>query len=161
MSKRQVNRIGDIYCVEIDNEYKCYFQYVAKDATMLGGKVIRVFKTHYSMDYVPNMDEIVKDDIFYYTHTMVKIGVELGAWYKVGSHRDKGETENIMFKLYNEVAPLPDKSSRWDVWKINEPMRRIGEMTDECRGYYMGWLYSYLDVLSMIRDGRHRHKDIQ
>ncbi len=29
--KRIITRIGDIFCIEIDNEYKCYFQYIAKD----------------------------------------------------------------------------------------------------------------------------------
>ena len=28
MAKRIITKIGDIFCVEVDNDYKCYFQYV-------------------------------------------------------------------------------------------------------------------------------------
>ena len=33
MTKRIITKIGDIFCVEVDNDYKCYFQYVANDMT--------------------------------------------------------------------------------------------------------------------------------
>ena len=28
MAKRIVTKIGDVFCVEIGNEYKCFFQYI-------------------------------------------------------------------------------------------------------------------------------------
>ena len=43
MTKRIITKIGDIFCVEVDNDYKCYFQYVANDMTVLNSSVIRVF----------------------------------------------------------------------------------------------------------------------
>ena len=33
--KRVVTKIGNIFCVEIDNKQKSYFQYVANDLTVL------------------------------------------------------------------------------------------------------------------------------
>ena len=59
MAKRIITKIGDIFCVEVDNEYKCYFQYVANDMTVLNSSVIRVFSKHYPMDYVPVFDATV------------------------------------------------------------------------------------------------------
>jgi hypothetical protein len=34
MAKRIVTKIGDVFCVEVDNDYKCFFQYVANDMTV-------------------------------------------------------------------------------------------------------------------------------
>ena len=51
MTKRIITKIGDIFCVEVDNDYKCYFQYVANDMTVLNSSVIRVFAKHYPIDY--------------------------------------------------------------------------------------------------------------
>ena len=62
-TKRIVTRKGDIFCVEIDNKFKAYFQYITTDMTQLNSTVIRVFKKHYPMDYVPDFDEIVRDDV--------------------------------------------------------------------------------------------------
>ena len=28
MAKRIITKVGDVFCVEIDNEYKCFFQYI-------------------------------------------------------------------------------------------------------------------------------------
>ena len=54
--KRVVTKIGHIFCIEIDGEYKLFFQYVANDYSYLNSSVIRVFKNKYPMDYKPNMD---------------------------------------------------------------------------------------------------------
>ena len=80
MAKRIVTKIGDVFCVEVDNEYKCFFQYVANDMTVLNSSVIRVFKEHYPIDYKPNLDEIVRGNVHFYAHTILRksyIGLSL------------------------------------------------------------------------------------
>ena len=104
MEKRTIARIGNIFCVEIDHIYKCYFQFVAYDRTQLMGQVIRVFKTHYPMDYVPNLQEVVRDEVFFYSHTLVGIGLKRNAWYKVGNIPDRGDVENIFGSSPNRVG---------------------------------------------------------
>lgn len=47
MAKRIVTKIGDVFCAEIDNRIKRYFQYIVNDMEQLNSSVIRVFKTHY------------------------------------------------------------------------------------------------------------------
>ena len=71
MTKKLIIRKGDIFCAEIENEYKCYFQYIERDRTQMGSNVIRVFKTRYPITYDPIIDEIVKDEVFFYAHTLV------------------------------------------------------------------------------------------
>ena len=98
MASRFVSRIGNIFCMEIDNEYKCYFQYIANDRTQLNSSVIRVFKKRYSLDDNPPMDEIIKDDVLFYGHTVIKIGYLENTWYKVGTNRDVGDISSLNFK---------------------------------------------------------------
>ena len=90
MAKRIVTKIGDVFCVEIGNEYKCFFQYIEKDLEQLNSSVIRAFKTRYPMDYKPVIEDIVKDEILFYKHTILRVGIEDGAWYKVGKSKELG-----------------------------------------------------------------------
>lgn len=91
MAKRIVTKMGDIFCVEIDNGYKRFFQYIINDIEALNSSVIRVFKTHYPMDYRPIMEEIVMDEVEFYAHTVLRAGIVYGAWYKVGNSKEIGE----------------------------------------------------------------------
>ena len=36
-------RIGYVFCVDVDNQYKCFFQYIADDMGIYS-RVIRIFK---------------------------------------------------------------------------------------------------------------------
>ena len=80
MAKRIVTKMGDIFCVEIDNGYKRFFQYIINDIEALNSSVIRVFKTHYPMDYRPIIEEIVMDEVEFYAHTVLRAGIVYGAW---------------------------------------------------------------------------------
>lgn len=86
--KRIVTKIGDVFCAEVDGEFKAYFQYVANDLTQLNSSVIRVFKTHYPIDHKPVIEDIVKDEVAFYAHTVLRWGIELNAWYKIGKSTD-------------------------------------------------------------------------
>lgn len=99
MAKRTVTRIGDIFCAEIDNEYKCYFQYVGKDTYQLGGALIRVFRKHYPLDANPSMDEITADEVAFHTLTYIQPGTYDNAWYKVGKApiRNEEALKDIIF----------------------------------------------------------------
>ena len=46
-TKRIVTKIGDVFCIEIDGQYKCYFQYIANDMECLNSSVIRIFKENH------------------------------------------------------------------------------------------------------------------
>ena len=133
MAKRIVTKVGNVFCVEIDNEYKCFFQYIEKDLEQLNSSVIRAFKTRYPMDYKPVIEDIVKDEILFYAHTILRVGIEDGAWYKVGKSNELGldglckvlwgtadihkvtrvPPEEGYFKI-TEVDPMEN----WSIWKI-------------------------------------------
>ena len=87
MAKRIVTKIGDVFCVEIDGN-KRFFQYICNDLCCMNSTVIRVFRTVYPGSYEPKIDEIVRDEIDFHAHTILKIGIQLGVCYKVGKSRD-------------------------------------------------------------------------
>ncbi len=156
MAKRIITRIGDIFCIEIDNEYKCYFQYIAKDLSQLNSSVIRVFKHHYPMEYEYDEQEVLSDEVNFYAHTILRIGIDNGTWYKVGKSKDVGDTSKIMFRFSSDFGNGPHhiKSYHWYVWKIGEEYVHIGELTE---GYKkntdLGLVIQYCDVFNKIKNG--------
>ncbi len=154
--KRIITRIGDIFCIEIDNEYKCYFQYIAKDMSQLNSSVIRVFKRHYSMDYEYDEQEVLNDEVNFYAHTILRIGIDNGTWYKVGKSKEIGDTSKIMFRLSSDFGggPQPIKSYHWYVWKLNEEYIHIGELTEGYKDITdLGLVIQYCDVFNKIKNG--------
>ena len=162
MATRIVTRKGDIFCVVIDNKFKAYFQYITTDMTQLNSTVIRVFKKHYPMDYVPDFDEIVRDDVHFYAHTILRPGLNEGAWYKVGSNKEVGDVDNIMFSLFQDVNFADKKKSySWYIWRINQRTEYIGEMKEEYKKYDRGWVYSYINIVEKIRTGHFLMRDLE
>lgn len=156
--KRIVTRLGDIFCVEIDHQYKAYFQYIAKDWEMLNSTVIRSFKRRYPIDYNPTMDEIVNDEVSFYGHTILRAGLLYDAWYKVGTSKNLGDTENIKFRYTPETPPHihgSTKSYKWYIWTINQPQQFVGEMTDEYRTYDWGVVLSFENLVTKIKTGKY------
>ena len=161
MAKRIVTKIGDVFCVEVDNEYKCFFQYVANDMTVLNSSVIRVFKEHYPIDYKPNLDEIVRGNVHFYAHTILRFGILYNAWYKVGKHPDLGYPEEITFRMYNDIGNWNrSKSYNWVIWKINQKQEFIGEMREKYASIDLGIVLTYKDIVSKITTGSYILKHV-
>jgi hypothetical protein len=156
MQKRVVTKIGNIFCVEIDNEYKCFFQYIANDMTELNSSVIRVFKKHYSMDYIPNMDEIVQDEVYFYAHGILSRGIRTESWYKVGKNADVGDVDNIVFRATEDFLSISfcRKSSKWYIWHIGGPTSDIGRLTKETRKIDLGYIWNYANIIAKIKTGK-------
>ncbi len=153
--KRIVTKIGDIFSVDLDSKTKRFFQYVAIDESQLGGSVIRVFKRKHDINSEPSFKEIVSDDVDFYTHTSLKIGVLEGYWQKIGRCMDIGDTENIYFRTVGELdASKLKKSHHWIVWKVNGEWQDIGEMKEIYKNYDLGPIFPSIWVLNKIKTGR-------
>lgn len=156
MVKRIVTKIGNIFCAEIDGQYKCYFQYIANDFTVLNSSVIRVFKRHYPISYVPNLEEIVRDEVLFYAHTVLSVGIRLGYWEKVGKCNNIGEVTHITFRMIDEIEFRHlKKSYHWHVWKINCPIIPIGELTGEYKKAEPGMIYSCIEIVHRVKTGKY------
>ena len=120
--------------------------------TQLNSSVIRVFKKHNPMDYEPDIEEIVKDDIHFCAHTILKLGILDNVWYKVGKSKNLGEPDKIMFRLFSEGDfSKMTKSYNWYVWQINKEHIRIGELTGKYKHYNLGWVFPYHSIICKIK----------
>ena len=165
MAKRIVTKIGDVFCVEVDNTYKRYFQYFCNDMTQLNSDVIRAFKKRYPMDYKPKPEDIVKDEVDFYAHTILRNGIEDGLWYKVG--KAKGEFEEEMSKplfgtcretkyINGDIIDV-DPNSNWYVWRINSPFKPVGILPEMYRDVVdWGSVKPDVEIFDRIKYGYYR-----
>ncbi len=128
---RVMTKIGDIFSVRIDQLTIKYFQYVGNDLTQLNSEVIRVFKTRYDINLTHDFSEVIKTDIDFYAHCVIKWGIKRKLWQKAGHSEDVGEVD-IYFRGTNDYGrKIGDepvrKSENWYVWKINdEKFTKVG-----------------------------------
>ena len=165
MAKRIVTKIGDIFCVEVDNAYKRYFQYFCNDLTQLNSDVIRVFKKRYPMDYKPKSEDIVKDDVDFYAHTILRNGIEDGLWYKVGKSKGEFEEEKKIplfgtcddTKYVNGESVKVDPDNNWYLWKISCPFKSIGTLPENYRDMVdWGSVKPDVEIFNRIKYGYYR-----
>ena len=143
---------GDIFCVNIDNYSKCYLQYVTDETQMLNSSFIRVFKKRYSMDETPQKEDIVKDEISFYAHTMIKVGVKQYAWHRMGNSKSVGDTVNITFRWFGEMDfSRISKSFSWRIWRVNKPATFIGELNEQVKKYDLGLVIPPCDIMARIK----------
>lgn len=148
MRKRIITKIGDVFCINIDQNYKVYFQYIGDDAMQLNSSVIRVFMMHYKVDSTPTLEDILHDKIAFYAHTILKVGISQGLWVKVGNSKELGNPEKIGFKMLYE-----SKDAKWYVWKINKPIKFLKELPLDCKDYEWGWVYAAMNIVNRIKNG--------
>ncbi|MBD5371478.1 MAG: hypothetical protein HDR80_10130, partial [Bacteroides sp.] len=87
MKKRTIVRVGNIFCVEIEDSYKVFFQFIVRDLEIINSEVIRVFRKRWPINSNPGIDEIVADEVGFYTHAFIHAGLSDNAWYKIGTSK--------------------------------------------------------------------------
>lgn len=166
MAKRIVTKIGDIFCVEIDNKYKRFFQYFCSDMTQLNSSVIRVFKNTYSMDYIPVLKDIITDEVDFYAHTILRVGIELNTWYKVGKLLIDFDAEikiptfgtclDIEYINGRNIRVDPDKN--WTIWKINQDPIKIGKIPNTLSNVVQpGSVKPFIEIYDRMKYGYYRY----
>ena len=153
-------KIGDVFEVPLEGKTKKYFQYVANDLTQLNSDVIRAFKTTYQADAKPALNEIIKDEVVFYAHCVIKWGVKMDLWKKIGNVNEVG-TVNVYFKGSSDsgrkIGEEPIKvSERWYVWKINDDrFTPVGKLPEEYRNAEIGMVVSPKDVVDRMKTGEY------
>lgn len=132
--KRVVCRKGSVFCARFDDKFKCYLQYITDDSSLLNANVIRAFKKKYPIDYVEDIEEIVNGEIAFYTHCMVKWGLDLGELEKVGSSRNLGleNLKDVIWGTFWVSFPwrIPDLN-KWKLWITDGEQVEIGKLNRE------------------------------
>lgn len=149
-------KIGDIFSVKIDTDKKKYMQFVASDLTQLNSDVIRAFKKTYLIHSNPDLSEIVKDEIEFYAHCVIKWGVNLGFWEKVGNNPDVGNIDQILFRDSTDYGnPQITVSQNWWIWKVNEEQKQIGKLEGENRKAEIGIVFDSESIVHRMKTGNY------
>ncbi len=169
MAKRIVTKIGDIFCVEFQDGTKGYFQYIANDYTILNSSVIRAFKTHYPAGKDISIDDIVKDEVAFYAHTILRSGIGENVWYKVGKSMKLGveELEKTVFGqadgdmyINNKIIDI-DPLSNWSIWHVNKEMVNIGTLPEQYVDIIeIGYVFSHINIVHRMRSGYYLMTDV-
>lgn len=156
--KRVYTKVGDIFCVEL-SEYKVYFQFIAVDCSELNSTTIRVFGKKYPLDYELDAEEIVKGEVSFYAHTMLRLGLKQNMWTKVGKSKDVGNVESVLFRTPGDLTPQRQKCYRWWIGGINGKYEMIGELTEEYKNKsHLGWVVPPIDIIEKIMYGEYQGK---
>lgn len=116
-----------------------------RDAHALG-PVIRVFKRRYPLDANPKMEDVVNDEVCFYAHSMLRWGVDLGVWNKVGTSKELGldGLQTVWFGFAqdtywdNEIRNLIPchPSENLLIWQVNQKPIRICRLKED-QHYYI------------------------
>jgi hypothetical protein len=146
---------GDMFSAVIDENNKKYFQYVANDLTQLNSAVIRVFKKYYSVNEKPDLNKIINDEIDFYAHVVLGLGIKLKYWNKVGNVTDVGKVD-VLFRDSSDYGnPNVKISNNWWIWRINEPMKSVGKLKGTNQRAELGLVISPDSIVHRMRTGKH------
>lgn len=166
MRKKKSIDPGDIFCIEIDNSYKYFFQYIGKDKTNRDRCVIRVFDKKYPLSQPTDLNDIVKNPTLFWTCAFLEGGIEYGDWYKVGNIECSGTLSNGSYNFISYTRPKKnilselyswDEHACWWIWKMNEeasqvfpfPYNMIDKLEDD-------WGHTADEIIDRIKTGYYK-----
>ena len=153
MIKRvKATKIGDVFEVPISPSQKRYIQYVVSDLTQLNSDVLRIFKHVYQINETPTLEEIVKDDIDYYTHGDSRFGLKMNAWTLYGNINDVGDYSNVWFKSKRDYTDEKNEDD-WHVWKISGEHKHADLRETKELKAYLGLVNPYTSILYRLKTG--------
>jgi len=155
LSMARNTKIGDVFSVKINGSCKKYLQYIVSDLTQLNSDVIRAFKREYLLESNPDLKEVVKGEVEFYTHGVTKWGIKLGFWEKAGNVPDVGKTSHILFRDSSDYGKKINFSDNWWLWKINEDQRFVGKLYGDNRNAEIGIIMSPDSIVYRMAHGKY------
>ena len=153
MAKRVITKIGDIFCVKVNNHHKRYLQYIICDQTCLNSDVIRVFMEKYPIDACPTLSDIVNGEVDFYSHCDIRTGIKKGLWEKVGHISNIGKIDHVIFKYKSDYTNV-NIDNDWRIWKINNNISHIGTLRGDSYMYaYLGLIFHPEDIIHKLKTG--------
>jgi hypothetical protein len=155
MAKRVTVKPGDIFEVPLENNTKGYFQFIMLDLTQLNSEVIRVFKKRYAANETPDFSAVVKDEVQFYAHVVIKFGVKMNLWDKVENVPLESSIEAPYFRGSNDYGnPEIKVSKSWYIWKANEDFVQVGELKGEHINYDAGSVLAAPEIPEIMNTGK-------
>ena len=159
MKRKKTTKIGDIFAVKIDDNHQRFFQYIVSDITMLNSSVIRVFKKEYLITDIIDWNEVVKGEVDFYAHTILRVGLDYNLWELVANVPEVGDYSHVWFRRSGDSGKPQIKISQdWDVWRINQNFIDVGRLPQKYHNAEIGVVVTAWDVVERIKTGKYLFK---
>jgi hypothetical protein len=152
---RARTKIGDVFSVPLDVSTKKYFQYVANDLTQLNSDVIRAFSKAHPIDSKFNLPEIVADEVDFHAHVVIKWGIKMRLWEKVGNVPFVSNVDVLFRGTEDHGNKFIRISNNWYVWRINEEFQDVGRLTGAYRKAEIGMVMAPTGIVHRLRTGEY------
>lgn len=155
---RFVKKIGDVFAAKLDDDSRKYIQYMGNDSTELGSDVIKAFKRVYPVESEPDLSEVVRGEVEFYAHCVLKWGIQQGLWEKVGHVSELGSLDILFRSTPDWMAPpgkMPSVSRNWRVWRMNEPWHEVDRLEDPYRQAEIGLVIAPQNIVARLRTGEY------
>lgn len=134
--------VGDVFIVECKHGVKC-FQYIGTDETQMSSDVIVAFSPIFSRDSLPDLSAIVSSEVDFYAHCIIKLGIKLSTWMKVGNTEVCVGVEAIRFRDSSDYGNKQVSTSlNWWVWNVNKPQVFVGPLRGADTDAAIGLVFS-------------------
>ncbi|WP_299223799.1 Imm26 family immunity protein [uncultured Psychroserpens sp.] len=156
MARRIVVKRGDVFEVKLNNNKKGYFQFIMLDTTQLNSEVIRVFKRKYEINENPNLNDIIESDIDFYAHVIIKFGIKMNLWRKIGNIPISKNITNPSFRDTKDYGTSNiEVSNKWFKWKANESFIEVGILNEDETKLDIGIVVTPLDIVDKMNTGKY------
>jgi hypothetical protein len=163
MAKRVIVKEGDVFGADLGNHRMKYLQYVMLDPSEMNSEVIRVFKRESTPVTQPDLEIIAQSEVDFYAHVVVKWGVQMGLWQKIGHV----PIENNFEPPYFRSVPLTPKNMEgnkiifcktkdWQAWQAGqkfEDRKPIGYLNEETGKYHLGGVIPPAAIIERMKTG--------
>lgn len=162
MSRIKISK-GDIFRVDVGNDKIKFFQFVMLDPAQMNSEVIRVFdfEIHKSDEF--EIESIIEKEIDFYVHVVIKWGIDMGLWSKVGNFSIEND---IILPYFRDVVPIDKylgengkimfcETNDWVAWQLGQSFtnrKPIGKLSEETKEFFIGIIMSPIDVRDYIKN---------
>jgi len=148
-------KIGDLFCVNLNDINKGYFQFIGNDLTQLNSNVIKVFKHQFPNDANPRDEILAREPVLFYAHTLIRAGIKLGFWERVGNATIFGACD-VLFRSSSDVGNKDVKiSHNWWVWKMNDKQQRVGSLENSGLVTEVGRVVAPHNIVFRMKNGEY------
>lgn len=154
MKKNHKAKPGDIFKIPVESEVY-YLQYLMNDYSLFNSNVVRAFNYKSNVNEIIDLKELVQKEVKFIAHTMIKGGVKLCNWEKIGNIPIDETFEPPTFRATDDVFSEVKKSNKWFVWKAGEQERKIGKLNNEFKSLPYGTIYHPIDITEWLKTGSH------
>lgn len=146
------------YEIPLNDGTSVLAQTMGRDSTQLHADIFRVYKTRFETGKAKALIASAQSlEIDFHALVLISLGKKLKIWHEVMKSQDTSEC-NAWFRMCDvEDGRLPPVSKKWWLWKVNQPMKFVGALTDETRKAEIGSIVVPPDILHRITTGKYSY----